>query len=101
MLTKVFFDVHHIAICWRPHHDPDANDIVVDWNDDQIERFLFRKSYFFMFYMVSSCSILSTGFRNVFVFALRPFLSVVVILVNDFYFYIVITMGTPHHNLIW
>ena len=53
---------------------PDANDIVVDWNDDQIGRFLFRKSYFFNFYMASSCSILFTGFRNVFVFALRPFL---------------------------
>ena len=45
--------------------------------------FLFRKFYFFNFYMVSSCSILFTDFRTVFVFALRPFLPLSVLLVSD------------------
>ena len=36
--------------------------------------FLFRKFYFFNFYMVSSCSIWSPIFKTVFVFDVRPFL---------------------------
>ena len=36
--------------------------------------FLFRKFYFFSFYMVSSCSIWSPIFKKVFVFDVRPFL---------------------------
>ena len=51
-----------------------------------------RKVSFFNFYMVSSCYILFTGFRSVFVFALRPFLPMSVLLVTNFKFYIVITM---------
>ena len=36
--------------------------------------FLFRKFYFFNFYMVSSCSIWSPIFKTAFVFDVRPFL---------------------------
>ena len=37
----------------------------------------------------------------VFVFAVRPFLPIWVLLVSNLQFYIEITMETPHQNLIW
>ena len=44
------------------------------WGPRLIGWFLFRKFYFFNFYMVSSCSIWSLIFKTVFVFDVRPFL---------------------------
>ena len=46
--------------------------------------------------MISSCSILFTSVRNVFVFAQRPFLSMSVLFESNIKFYIVITMGMSH-----
>ena len=44
-------------------------------NDTKVGWFLLRKFDFFNFYMVSSCSILFTDFRKVFVFALGWFFT--------------------------
>ena len=40
-------------------------------------------------------------FRTVFLFALRSFLPGNALLVSDIEFYIVITIGTLHEDLIW
>ena len=61
-------------------------------------RFLFHKVWNIQLCMLPSYGPWFTGFRTVFVFVVRPFLPMWVLLVSDLQYYIGITMGTPHKN---